>query len=105
MRTPLTNYNARALRRNVLCATMRPLYDEIDTVFGPKARENEELRGLLNAGYRKGAVAGRCVVRGNNVETEEIQAYAPVAIAGLGWLPDTILPPGPPNILNSSSLV
>src|SRR6478672_10192792 len=81
------------------------LYDEIDTVFGPKARENEELRGLLNAGYRKGAVAGRCVVRGNNVETEEIQAYAPVAIAGLGWLPDTILPPGPPNILNSSSLV
>jgi hypothetical protein len=67
------------------------LYDEIDTVFGPRARENEELRGLLNAGYRKGAVAGRCVVRGNNVETEEIQAYAPVAIAGLGWLPDTIL--------------
>ena len=31
------------------------------------------------------------MVRGNNVETEEIQAYAPVAIAGLGWLPDTIL--------------
>ena len=70
---------------------MTLLYDEIDTVFGPKARENEELRGLLNAGYRKGAVAGRCVIRGNNVETEEIQAYAAVAIAGLGWLPDTIL--------------
>ena len=49
------------------------LYDEIDTVFGPKARENEELRGLLNAGHRKGAVAGRCVVRGKNIETEEIQ--------------------------------
>src|SRR5215472_5276289 len=47
------------------------LYDEIDTVFGPKARENEELRGLLNAGHRKGAVAGRCVVRGKNIETEE----------------------------------
>ena len=31
------------------------------------------------------------MVRGNNIETEEIQAYAPVAIAGLGWLPDTIL--------------
>ena len=67
------------------------LYDEIDTVFGPKARENEELRGLLNAGYRKGAVAGRCAMRGNSVETEEIQAYSAVAIAGLGWLPDTIL--------------
>jgi hypothetical protein len=28
------------------------LYDEIDTVFGPKAKENEEIRGLLNAGWR-----------------------------------------------------
>ena len=60
------------------------LYDEIDTVFGPKARENEELRGLLNAGHRRGAVAGRCVVKGNMVETEEIPAYAAVALAGLG---------------------
>jgi hypothetical protein len=67
------------------------LYDEIDTVFGPKARENEELRGLLNAGHRKGAVAGRCIVRGKNIETEELPAYAAVAMAGLGWLPDTIL--------------
>jgi hypothetical protein len=67
------------------------LYDEIDTVFGPKARENEEIRGLLNAGHRTGAVAGRCVVRGKNIETEDIPAYAAVALAGLGWLPDTIL--------------
>jgi hypothetical protein len=66
------------------------LYDEIDTVFGPKARDNEEIRGLLNAGHRKGAVAGRCVVRGKAIETEEIPAYAAVAMAGLGWLPDTI---------------
>ncbi len=67
------------------------LYDEIDTVFGPKAKENEELRGLLNAGHRRGAVAGRCVVRGKSVFTEEIPAYAAVALAGLGDLPDTIL--------------
>jgi hypothetical protein len=67
------------------------LYDEIDTVFGPKAKENEEIRGLLNAGHRKGAVAGRCVVRGKVIETEEIPAYCAVALAGLGNLPDTIL--------------
>jgi hypothetical protein len=67
------------------------LYDEIDTVFGPKAKENEEIRGLLNAGHRRGAVAGRCVVRGKTVETEEIPAYSAVALAGIGWLPDTIL--------------
>ena len=67
------------------------LFDEIDTVFGPKAKENEETRALLNAGHRRGAVAGRCVVRGKTVETEEIPAYCAVALAGLGWLPDTIL--------------
>lgn len=67
------------------------LFDEIDTVFGPKAKDNEEIRGLLNAGHRRGAVAGRCVVRGKTVTTEEIPAYCAVALAGLGDLPDTIL--------------
>ena len=67
------------------------LYDEIDTVFGPKAKDNEEIRGLLNAGHRRGAVAGRCVVKGKIVETEEISAYCAVALAGLGGLPDTLL--------------
>ena len=67
------------------------LFDEIDTVFGPKAKEHEEIRALLNSGHRRGAVAGRCVVRGKIIETEEISSYAAVALAGLGWLPDTIL--------------
>jgi hypothetical protein len=67
------------------------LYDEIDTVFGPKAKDNEEIRGLLNAGHRKHSVAGRCVVRGKEIFTEEIPAYCAVALAGLGGLPDTIL--------------
>lgn len=67
------------------------LFDEIDTVFGPRAKDNEEIRGLLNAGHRRGAVAGRCVVRGKEVYTEEIPAYCAVALAGLGEVPDTIL--------------
>lgn len=68
------------------------LYDEIDTVFGPRAKDNnEEIRGLLNAGHRRHGVAGRCVVRGKQVFTEEIPAYCAVALAGLGDLPDTIL--------------
>lgn len=81
------------LFRKVADEAGRPtiLYDEIDTVFGPKAKDNEETRGLLNAGHRKGAVAGRCVVRGKQVYTEEIPAYCAVALAGLGDLPDTIL--------------
>jgi hypothetical protein len=66
------------------------LYDEIDTVFGPKAKDNEDVRGMLNAGHRRGAVAGRCVMKGKTVVTEELPAYCAVALAGLDDLPDTI---------------
>ena len=30
-------------------------------------------------------------MRGKTVETEEIPAYCAVALAGLGWLPDTLM--------------
>jgi hypothetical protein len=66
------------------------LYDEIDTLFGSKVQDTGEIRGLLNAGHRRGAVTGRCVVVGKRVQTEEIPAYCAVALAGLGKLPDTI---------------
>lgn len=87
------NVTPAYLFRKVGSQAGRPtiLYDEIDTVFGPKAKENEEIRGLLNAGHRRNAVAGRCVVRGKEVFTEEIPAYSAVALAGLGGLPDTLL--------------
>ncbi len=66
------------------------LYDEIDTIFGPKARDNEEIRGFLNAGHRRGAMAGRCVTIGKKVTTEELPAYCAVAMAGLKHVPTTI---------------
>ena len=55
---------------------------EIDALFGPRAREHEEVRGLLNAGHRRGATGGRCVVKGKQIFTEELPAYAAVALAG-----------------------
>jgi hypothetical protein len=68
------------------------LFDEIDTVFGPRTKENnEDVRALLNAGYRRGAIVGRCVMQGSIAIPEELPAFAPVALAGLGTLPDTVL--------------
>lgn len=67
------------------------LFDEVDTVFGPKAGDNEDVRGMLNAGHRRGATSLRCVVRGKEISVEEFPAYCAVALAGLGDLPDTIL--------------
>jgi hypothetical protein len=66
-------------------------FDEIDVFFGPKAREHEDIRGFINAGHRKGATYGRCRVVGNSVETEDSPCFAAVIMAGLGWLPDTVL--------------
>jgi hypothetical protein len=67
------------------------LYDEIDTVFGPRAKDNEDVRGMLNAGHRRGAVAGRCKTIGKTVLTEELPAYCAVALAGIDDLPDTLM--------------
>jgi hypothetical protein len=66
------------------------LFDEVDTLFHSKVQDTGEIRGLLNAGHRRGAVAGRCVTIGKRIETEEIPAYCAVALAGIGNLPDTI---------------
>jgi hypothetical protein len=93
---PVESVNATPayLIRKIGNQTARPtlLYDEIDTVFGPKAKkDNEDVRAILNAGHRKGATSGRCAVQGKTVLPEEIPAYCAVALAGLGWLPDTLL--------------
>ncbi len=68
------------------------LIDEADAIFNPRRVDgNEDLRALLNSGYRRGATAGRAVVRGKEVFTEDLPSFAPVALAGLGDLPDTIM--------------
>ncbi|WP_411574177.1 DUF3631 domain-containing protein [Streptomyces fradiae] len=87
------NASAAALFRAVSGAEGRPtiLFDEIDTVFGPKAGENEELRGFLNAGHRRSGVTYRCVGDGGNQSVVAFPSYCAVAVAGLGSLPDTIL--------------
>lgn len=66
------------------------LMDEVDAVFGKRSKdENEELRGLLNAGHRRGAQVPRCV--GPNHELKLFNVYAACALAGLGDLPDTLM--------------
>jgi Protein of unknown function (DUF3631) len=67
------------------------LMDEVDALFNGKSQAAEEIRGLLNAGYRRGAMVGRCVVVGKTVETVESPSFCAVAFAGLGWLPDTLM--------------
>jgi putative DNA primase/helicase len=60
------------------------LADEYDSWL----RENEELRGLLNAGHRRGGKALRC--EGDNHEVRAFNVFAPVVLCGIGTLPGTL---------------
>jgi hypothetical protein len=66
------------------------LFDECDTVFGSKkvADQNEELRGLLNAGFQRGLPFGRTV--GPLHLPATFDTFAMAALAGIGRMPDTI---------------
>jgi hypothetical protein len=88
------NASSNALFRLVDAPEGTPtlLFDEIDTVFGPKAGGDELVRGFLNSGYRRGGKSLRCVSDGGNNQTAAwFSSFCAVAMAGLGSLPDTIL--------------
>jgi putative DNA primase/helicase len=76
--TPAVLFRLVELHRPVL------LLDEIDTYL----HEADELRGLLNAGHKRGAKAFRC--EGEKNEVRAFAAFAPAALAGIGSLPGTL---------------
>ena len=91
VRKPLSaaNISDAALFRAVEQMAPTVLFDEIDAIFGPKARDREDLRGMLNAGYRRGARVYR-MQGANNSDLGEFAVFCPKAFAGIGNLPDTI---------------
>lgn len=75
--------------RKIEADTPTLLLDEVDAIWGPKAKEHEGLRAMLNAGYRRrGSEVPRCVPPAMKVGS--FSTYCPKALAGIGDLPDTI---------------
>jgi Protein of unknown function (DUF3631) len=69
------------------------LFDETDAVFNPRnaAGNYEDLRALLNAGYKRTATIPRCVGDAKSMKVQRFAVFAPVALAGLaGNMPATI---------------
>lgn len=68
------------------------LLDEVDAIFTGKAKSEgtEDLRRVINNGYRVGAVVQR-VGGQNRDQVQSFTVFAPVAMAGLGNLPDTLM--------------
>jgi hypothetical protein len=87
---PLITVNASpaAVYRSITGDPPVLLVDEADTIFGPKADGNEDLRGLLNAGHQRGRPALRYDAASSTVVT--IPTFAMAALAGIGAMPDTI---------------
>lgn len=86
---PTANTSDAALFRSISELTPTLLLDEVDAIF--KSSEREDLRGLLNAGYRRGAKVRR-MGGPRNTTLETFEVYCPKAFAGIGnCLPDTIL--------------
>lgn len=66
------------------------LLDEVDTVFSPRPGDKtEDMRGILNSGYRK----GKLIFRVANPSSDKVRAYKPFSpkvMAGLRELPPTL---------------
>jgi putative DNA primase/helicase len=60
------------------------LIDEYDAFL----KDNEQLRGALNAGHKRGGIFLRC--EGDAHEIRAFNVFAPVALAGIGALPGTL---------------
>ena len=85
------NASPAAIFRTIEKARPTLLLDEVDTVFTKlgKDDDHQDLRGLLNSGYRSGATIPRC--SGPLHEVRLFPTFCAVALAGLGDLPDTLM--------------
>jgi putative DNA primase/helicase len=81
---PTSNASVAAVFRIIEIAVPTLLIDEADTFL----KENDELRGILNTGHRRGGQVTRTV--GDDHEPRQFSTWAPVAIAMIGRLPDTL---------------
>ena len=81
---------AAVLVRKVAAEAPALLLDESDAAFKGDREYAETLRGVLNAGFRRGGVASLCVGQGANITYEDFPVYCPKVIAGIGKLPDTV---------------
>ncbi|WP_344922651.1 DUF3631 domain-containing protein, partial [Plantactinospora mayteni] len=81
-----------ALFRLVSDGPVTILFDEVGAIFNPaKGGNTEDLRAMLNAGYKRSATIPRCVGDARAMKVERFKVYAPVALAGIaGHMPDTI---------------
>lgn len=82
--------SAAALVRKIDKVAPTLLLDESDAAFNGDEAYSEALRGILNAGHRRGGRASVCIGQGSAIDVHDFSAFCPKAIAGIGKLPGTV---------------
>lgn len=82
--------SAAALVRKLNGERPTLLLDESDAAFGGDKEYSQILRGVLNAGHRKGGKVTLCLGKGCNIKAIDFCVFGPKVIAGIGGLPDTV---------------
>lgn len=84
--------SAAALVRMVAAGPITILLDEVDTIFTAGGSGNEDVRRMLNGGYKRSNTIPKC--KGDTatgITVERLPTFAPTALAGLvGCMPPTI---------------
>src|ERR1700688_404115 len=66
------------------------LLDETDAAFKGNRDYAQELRGILDSGYRRGGKRSICEQNAKSFGHQDFNTFCPKAIAGIGTLPDTV---------------
>jgi Protein of unknown function (DUF3631) len=82
--------SAAALVRKVHAEHPTLLLDESDTAFNGDKEYAENLRGLLNSGYRRSGRWTCCTGQGAAITAKDFSTFSAKAIAGIGVLPGTV---------------
>ncbi|MFD1050988.1 hypothetical protein ACFQ1S_38400, partial [Kibdelosporangium lantanae] len=84
--------SAASLVRMVAAGPITVLWDEVDAIFNAGGTGNEDVRQMLNLGYKRTATIPK--TKGDPASgftVERLPVFAPAALAGLaGRMPDTI---------------
>ena len=85
------NATVAALFRRIDQGRVTVFFDETDAIFNAKKNgDSEDLRALLNVGYRRGQHALRVVGEGSGMEVKEFECFCAKMLVGLHDLPDTL---------------
>jgi putative DNA primase/helicase len=79
------NISTAAVFRTIELTSPTLLVDEADTFLA----RNEEMRGVLNSGHKRGGKVIRCI--GEDSEPREFNVFSPAAIAAIGRIPGTLV--------------